>query len=324
VISSLVLAAALLAAPPPTAGAEAPATTLNAAGLGRYQSASLQIQSGDNAGALLSLNALAAEFPFVAEVFAARCSAFLGIGSPLAAAGECGRALGLKPGYSPALYGLASAHDALGRPADAAEYYRRYAQSQDPNALPDFKARAAARAEQLVPTAVAVSPSPYPPAPAAFPAAPASPKPLGPECLNAKGVKVCYQFTMPVQAEDPFQVLTRALAINGLSVVQANPQAGTLVTAWQNTNFGYGFIGAGRGLGATIWRRYLVIVARAQRTAAVTVRLENRRCVEGAESPDGVSVRYGECVEFPDGPVKKHQQQFEDLGDKLKSSVGGS
>ncbi len=148
--------------------------------------------------------------------------------------------------------------------------------------------------------------------------------PLGPECLSSKGLKLCYQFTMPVQADDPMQVLIRALAMNGILVTHTNPQAGTLVTGWQNTNFNYGFIGLGRASrGAKIWRRYFVVVARSERGATVTLRLENRRCTDGAESPDGIFVRDGECVDFPEGPVKKHEEQLDELGARLKSACGG-
>ena len=135
---------------------------------GKYRDAVQCISDRKYGEATALLNEIAAVEPRWAEVFAARCSAQLGLKRPDSAAADCRYALQLKPGLVVALYGLATAERGLGQTHEAAAHFRQYAASASPDATPELKAAAAQAAAQLEPEqGWKVGPSsPPPPAPA--------------------------------------------------------------------------------------------------------------------------------------------------------------
>ncbi len=127
---------------------------------------------------------------------------------------------------------------------------------------------------------------------------------------------------------DPIQPLVRTLVANGQSVAQVDPQAGIIQTRWENTGFGYGFVEVEvpypHTTGATIWRRYSVILVPQPAGAQVTVRADTQRCAQDAASLDGINLT-GSCTRLgADGLVPDHQQQLEDLAAQLRGAIGGS
>ena len=139
--------------------AAAPAQTLNPDGVRVYEDAVRLVQAGRYRDAFVPLNALARDYPRVAEVFATRCSAQLGAGSSAAAEADCRYALSLKPDLATAIYALAVAQDNQGKGGAAVATYRDYAARAD--ADPSLRANALARVEALSsPRPLAVAPPP--------------------------------------------------------------------------------------------------------------------------------------------------------------------
>lgn len=106
------------------------------------------------------LNGLAGEYPRVAEIFASRCSAQLGLQHWAAAEADCNYTLALKR-LPTAVYGLAVAEDGQGKFGAAIQHYRQYAGLPDATAA--LKAHALARADVLTAQSNAVAPPPPPP-----------------------------------------------------------------------------------------------------------------------------------------------------------------
>jgi hypothetical protein len=157
----------------------------------RYREAVSLISSGRYQEATVILNQVAAEYPKVAELYAARCSAQLGVKQAGYAETDCAYALKLKPTLSMALYGLASAEEALGKKDLAARHFREY--QQDPGAREDLKQQAGKRAEALMSNAAAAPPPPAPPGQGQRTAA-AAPKARSskPECkVGSNGRQAC-------------------------------------------------------------------------------------------------------------------------------------
>jgi len=154
--------------------------TMSPEATNQYRDAVAKMQAGAYGPATEVLNALAAQYPRVAEIFASRCSAQLGLRRPPAAEADCAYALVLRPNLASAVYGLAMAEDGQGKNELAAGHYRQYAALNDPQAI--YKDRALARASQLDSKgASAVAPPPPPgAAPAAAAPAPVAAQPSGP------------------------------------------------------------------------------------------------------------------------------------------------
>ncbi|MBL8955943.1 MAG: DUF2846 domain-containing protein, partial [Myxococcaceae bacterium] len=106
------------------------------------------------------LNQLAGEYPRLAEIFASRCSAQLGLQHWAAAEADCTYTLALKR-LPTAVYGLAVAEDGQGKFGLAIGHYRQY--SGLPDATAQLKAHALARADVLAQQSNAVAPPPPPP-----------------------------------------------------------------------------------------------------------------------------------------------------------------
>jgi hypothetical protein len=121
-------------------------TVMSPAASARYQQATAKIQAAAYGDAITILNELAAEYPRIAEVFAARCSAQVGMKSFQGAEADCNYAIGLKP-LPVAIYTLAIAQEGLGNRDAAAANYRRYA-TYELSAAP-YRDQALARATAL-------------------------------------------------------------------------------------------------------------------------------------------------------------------------------
>jgi hypothetical protein len=140
-----------------------------------YEAAVQAIREARYGAALALLNKVAQDNPRVAEVFASRCSAQIGLAMNPGAEADCNYALSLKPTLSSAVFGLATAQDNQGKSQAAVRHYQQY--SAMPDASPSLVQRASARVQALqAPLQVAEVPLPPTarpaPAPAPAPAAP--------------------------------------------------------------------------------------------------------------------------------------------------------
>ena len=127
-------------APAPSAAATIPPQALQ-----RYRDAIAAVASGRYGDATTLLNELSGEYPQLAEVYAARCSAQLGLRQAAYAEADCAYALTLKPTLSNAKFGLAEAEEGLGKRDLALRHYREFI--NDPAARSDLKGEAAKRAD---------------------------------------------------------------------------------------------------------------------------------------------------------------------------------
>ncbi len=155
-------APAATAKPAPAGKSASAATVMPEGATGRYRDAVSLISGGRYAEATVILNQVAAEYPKVAELYAARCSAQLGVRQPGYAEADCAYAVKLKPSLSMALFGLASAEEQLGKKELAMRHYREY--QNDPGGRTDLKEQAGQRADALSGGAGATAPPPPPPA----------------------------------------------------------------------------------------------------------------------------------------------------------------
>ncbi|MBL8950586.1 MAG: hypothetical protein JNK82_07415 [Myxococcaceae bacterium] len=181
--------AAAPAAPPGPAAKASGATTMPAAATPRYRNAVELISNGRYAEATVVLNQVAAEYPKVPELYAARCSAQLGVKQPGYAEADCAYALKLKPSLSTALFGLASAEEQLGKKELAMRHYREY--QKDPGARADLKEQAGKRADALGGADFGSPPAP-PPAGERQASPPPKKRSSKPECKMGKnGRQAC-------------------------------------------------------------------------------------------------------------------------------------
>lgn len=177
-------------APAKKGGAASPQSgaTVPESAMPRYREAVSHIGAGRFQEATVLLNQLAAENPRVAEVFAARCSAQLGLRQATYAEADCAYALKLKPQLSMALYGLANAEDLLGKRDDAQKHYRDFA--RDPSARADLRTEAGRRADKLGGAQPVAPPPPGPEPRAEAPAPP--PRSAKSECrMGSDGRQAC-------------------------------------------------------------------------------------------------------------------------------------
>jgi hypothetical protein len=138
----------------------APTDGVPAAARDRYQDAVRKLAARQYGPANDVLNGLAGEYPRIAEIFASRCSAQLGLQHWAAAEADCNYALALKQ-LPTAVYGLAVAEDGQGKHGLAIQHYRRFAEL--PGAAPALKQQAVSRADVLTMQTNAVAPPPPPP-----------------------------------------------------------------------------------------------------------------------------------------------------------------
>jgi tetratricopeptide (TPR) repeat protein len=130
-------------APPAPAQPEPPTASQ------RYRAALDLVAKRDYAKAIGELNEAILLDPRLAVAYAARASAQFGLGKLREAAEDYRAALGLAPELATPLYGLGECHRLLGDPAQAAEYYFRYAESQAPDAREDLREVSRKRVAEL-------------------------------------------------------------------------------------------------------------------------------------------------------------------------------
>lgn len=113
----------------------------------RYRAALDLMAKREYARAVTELDGAIAEDPRLAVAYVARASAQLGLARYREAADDYQAAIGLDPGMATPLYGLAECRRLLGG-QDAAELYRRYAESRAPDVREDLRALAKKRAAE--------------------------------------------------------------------------------------------------------------------------------------------------------------------------------
>jgi zinc protease len=126
-----------LAAPPPSLGAD---SLVHARA--EYEKGVQLIREKNYNEALRALNTAIQLWPTFTDAYLARGSAQVGVGRYAGAVADYQYAQSLDPNRAGPLYGLAEAFRALGRKAEAADAYRRYAASNAPDARPDLQADA--------------------------------------------------------------------------------------------------------------------------------------------------------------------------------------
>ena len=131
----------------PGTGPVAPATRQQARAA--YEEGVKAINNRDFQGALRSLTEAIQLEPTLAVAYVARGSAYIGLRRYSEAAADYQYANQLEPGMSSPLYGMAEAYRALGRNADARNYYEKYAASTASDVRPELQAQARNKAAQL-------------------------------------------------------------------------------------------------------------------------------------------------------------------------------
>lgn len=114
-----------------------------------YEDGVKKINSRDYNGALNSLSEAIRQEPTLTVAYIARGSANIGLRRYAEAAADYQYAIRLDSGMASPLYGLAEAYRALGRNADAKEYYERYVASSAPDVRPELQNEARTKAEKL-------------------------------------------------------------------------------------------------------------------------------------------------------------------------------
>jgi tetratricopeptide (TPR) repeat protein len=133
--------------PAPAVAAASVATPASAAQ--RYREGIDLLQKREFEKALLALDDAVAKDPRLAVAHAARASARFGLGRYREAADDYRTAIGLDAKLGTPLYGLAECYRVLGETKNAADLYRRYAESRAPDVREDLRAVAAKRAQEL-------------------------------------------------------------------------------------------------------------------------------------------------------------------------------
>jgi tetratricopeptide (TPR) repeat protein len=136
-------------APPPASPVAPAEPTGGGPARQRYRAALDHLQNREFEKAVSVLSDALALDPRLAVAYAARASARFGLGKYREAADDYRAAIGLDQGLGTPLYGLAECHRALGQTKDAAEMYRRYADSRASDVRDDLRVVAARRAQDL-------------------------------------------------------------------------------------------------------------------------------------------------------------------------------
>lgn len=139
----------------------------------QYARATQLITARQFGEATVILNTLAPAHPRWAELYAARCSAQIGLSRPDTAAADCKYALSLNPVLYVALYGLATAEARLGQNQPAAQHFREYAAAPVGPGVDENLRTAALNQAMALEAPQGLPPPPPPPPPSGAPAAPA-------------------------------------------------------------------------------------------------------------------------------------------------------
>lgn len=132
---------------PPGSGPVADSTRQVARGY--YETAVKQINGGEYAKALASLNECLKLEPALTIGYIARGSALIGLSRFSEAALDYQYALKLDGGLAAPLYGLGEAYLSMNRPSDAKGYYQKYVASNATDVRSDLQSQARARLEQI-------------------------------------------------------------------------------------------------------------------------------------------------------------------------------
>ncbi|WP_394832571.1 hypothetical protein LVJ94_39315 [Pendulispora rubella] len=103
-------------------------------------------------------------------------------------------------------------------------------------------------------------------------------------------------FVTSATVESGIDIVSRTLAAEGHSATSVDRQTGIVLTEWQDTGFGYGFVNQQP---ANIVRRYVVILAPSGNGANVTVRIDTKRCAQGWSTMAGVDRQGPWIVNLP-------------------------
>jgi len=129
---------------PPATGRAAPASAPL-----HYRTALVHLENREWAKAAAELSSAILADPKLAVAYAARGSAYFGLGEYRDAAEDYADALLLDPALATPLYGLAECYRVAGDAKHAAEMYERYAQSSSSDVREDLRAIATKRAQEL-------------------------------------------------------------------------------------------------------------------------------------------------------------------------------
>ncbi len=111
-----------------------------------YEQGVKQIKEREYAGALQSLNQAIQLQPGLAMAYLARGSAKMGMQQHSDAVSDYQSALRLDSNLAAPLYGLGEALEAMGRPAEARDYFEKYAGSTSPDVRPELQREARQKA----------------------------------------------------------------------------------------------------------------------------------------------------------------------------------
>jgi tetratricopeptide (TPR) repeat protein len=114
-----------------------------------YENGVQQINSRDYAAAIQSLTQAIQRDPSMVVAYVARGSANIGLRRYSEAALDYQYAIRLDPAMGSPLYGLAEAYRAMGRTADARQYYEKYATSTASDVRADLQSEAKQKADRL-------------------------------------------------------------------------------------------------------------------------------------------------------------------------------
>jgi len=136
-------------------------------------------------------------------------------------------------------------------------------------------------------------------------------------------------FLTSASVDSGIDIVSRTLAAEGHSATSTDRQTGIILTEWQDTGYGYGFVHQNQP--ANIVRRYVVILAPSGNGANVTVRIDTKRCAQGWSSMAGVD-RQGPwivnlpgqyCEESPMIPGS-FQEDIDALAGKIQQALATS
>ncbi len=139
-------------APPPQPSSPSPAPAVDNGRIQArtaYEQGVKQIAGRDYGGAMQSLTQAIALEPTLAVAYVARGSANIGLRRYQEAAADYQSALRLDASMASPLYGLGEAFRAMGRVADAKQYYEKYAGSTALDVRPELQKEARQKADKL-------------------------------------------------------------------------------------------------------------------------------------------------------------------------------
>jgi hypothetical protein len=127
-------------------------------------------------------------------------------------------------------------------------------------------------------------------------------------------------FITSAKVDSGVDIVGRTLAAEGHNPTNVDRQMGLVVTEWKDTGFLFGQTQSSPSTPATIVRRFTIILAPSGQGANVTVRMDAKRCTQGAFKTDGKEVE-GSCEELTVLPGS-FQEEIDKLGAKVQKALG--